>query len=450
MVEKEVTFVLKAVDEASPVLDALKAKMESVERSLNVALPAAVNGTKQSPSTSPNLSPAVKVKKPIEEINNTMQQFSDALRTSLDPKTFDFSAFSTKGFDKAVGGNIMKGMTPKTVPEKTTDKQKEETLISTDQANFMRALGQYRIAWLGKLKQEGGEGTTGGLVKGAAALVILQAIGDGIQKIVQILADASPILRAEMKVLRIAFGELLRPIGDVLAAVLRPLARAMMKSNVDIIRALSKAGLKPGTEDYMSAYYHLYLEEATSMLLDKDLMTQEELDKSVKDWQMNKIREDYQDEYNDDPYTWDSSTPEGWLKKWFGTDNPGTPENEAGIFPRMWGFADEGEWGWAQEERMKKWGLAMDESTTTIVDSLTNLATPLSTISTLFTNLAPPLQTMANILGVGGDKEGGSGGTLNLGGLTINNYVPDGLEDAIEDGADWVENKITSIIRGYK
>jgi hypothetical protein len=92
-------------------------------------------------------------------------------------------------------------------------------------------------------------------MKAAAGLFILQAVADGIKKIVQILSEASPLLRAELKILKVAMNEMLRPIGDLLGTVLRPVARAMLQANAYARSDMAKEGI-PQTD--LSEYYARY------------------------------------------------------------------------------------------------------------------------------------------------------------------------------------------------
>lgn len=126
-------------------------------------------------------------------------------------------------------------------PRQPKQAEQKNTLISGEYARPLRAVGAYRTAWFAG--QDMGEGKAGTAMKGAAVIFALQAIGDGIKKVVQILAEASPALRAELKVLHIAFNEILRPIGDLLASVLRPISRAMLQGSAFARKSMRDEGV---------------------------------------------------------------------------------------------------------------------------------------------------------------------------------------------------------------
>jgi hypothetical protein len=310
----------------------------------------------------------------------------------------------------------MKGMTPKTVPDKKSSGDKsQETMISTEQANFFRALGQYRIAWLGKLKTEGGDGVSGGMVKLAAGFVILQAIADGIQKIVSILAEASPLLRAEIKVLKIAIGEFLRPIGDLLGTVLRPISFAMLKSNAFARRTMAEEGIK---QTDLGEYYSRFFAS----------MTNETLGLDMSDSGMLTLADSIE------------VAGKTYLASMLG----------------ITGFLIVVDWDKLKEdfqELQEMWDAI--KITPGDIESLTtglkNMVGPVTILSNAFTNLATPIQSLSNILnsipGVGG---GGSGGnsTLNVGGINIVNNIVGGARDVAEGIGSGIEDGI-NVARGW-
>jgi hypothetical protein len=133
-----------------------------------------------------------------------------------------------------------------------------EGMISQESANMLRLLGQYRLAWLSTLPKEPKEGgAMGGLmVKGAAALVILQAIGDIVKQILAVLEQASPLLQAEMKILRVAIDMAIRPLGDAVANFLRPISRAMLRGEGFAYSQMEKEGKNPATD--LGSFYKYF------------------------------------------------------------------------------------------------------------------------------------------------------------------------------------------------
>jgi hypothetical protein len=420
MVEKIVSFTIQAIDEASPVLDAIRAKVKDVQQTVAVDMPKATGSV-----TSPTVPTPTTVKPELPKIEpNTFEDFGKSVMGSLEPPSFDFSSFSAKNTAKGMGkalGDGDKQPTPKKEKSEDTTK-KQDTLISTEQANLLRAMNQYRIAWLGKLPAgEGAGGVTGGMVKGAAALVILQAVSEGIQKIVQILAESSPALRAELKVLKIAIGEFLRPIGDLLSAVFRPIAMGMLQANAYARSSMAKEGIK---QTDLKEYYSRFFAKSADLGLGLNMNT-DELNKLVQAIQVAMQMWYDMILIGLGPIAivaanWDTITNAGnslkemlegvagWFEKWFGMDDPGTSKDESGK----------------------------------LILSFTKLTNVVDMVIKPFQDLANVLDKIPGVdLLSGGGKSGGgksSGGTLNVGGVTIINNIASsagnivaGAEDAV-------------------
>lgn len=129
----------------------------------------------------------------------------------------------------------------------------------------------------GSLGEAGGAAAgAGGMAGGAAAAagplaaiaIVGKAVADSVQKIIQILSQASPMLASEIKLLKTSLMLFLRPIGDLLGATLRPLSRWMMQANRAAISYAMGQGNKPGTEEYLKDYYGSFFYSALSPLVE--------------------------------------------------------------------------------------------------------------------------------------------------------------------------------------
>lgn len=100
----------------------------------------------------------------------------------------------------------------------------------------------------------GASGGPGGMLGPLAALTIVgKGMSDMLGKVVGILATASPALGASLKLIQKTLMMFLRPIGDLLASVLRPIARMMMQANREARREALKYG-RPGSVAYTAVY----------------------------------------------------------------------------------------------------------------------------------------------------------------------------------------------------
>jgi len=107
-------------------------------------------------------------------------------------------------------------------------------------------LGDIGLPFLG-----GGAGGAAGAGAGsalgalAAVVIVAQGIQKMIAKVVEILLDASPLFKQTVSLLKTGFLLILRPIGDMLAMLLRPIAMFFMgvgKKVMEKTRALIKEG----------------------------------------------------------------------------------------------------------------------------------------------------------------------------------------------------------------
>ena len=100
----------------------------------------------------------------------------------------------------------------------------------------------------------GAAGAAGGMLGPLAALTIVgKGASDMLGKVVNILTSASPAFGASLKLIQKTLMMFLRPIGDLLASVLRPIARMMMQANREARREALKHG-RPGSIAYTAAY----------------------------------------------------------------------------------------------------------------------------------------------------------------------------------------------------
>jgi hypothetical protein len=149
--------------------------------------------------------------------------------------------------------NVPKAPSTPKAPSATKGKGDPNAQIPGEWARPLRAAGMYRTAWLAG-QDLSGKGPGGMAMAGAAGIFIFKAIGEGIGKIVEILQQASPALRAELKIIGKIINLVLQPIGDLLAATLRPIARAMMTNTATIRSVMKEQGFTPGTAEYTSKY----------------------------------------------------------------------------------------------------------------------------------------------------------------------------------------------------
>ena len=114
----------------------------------------------------------------------------------------------------------------------------------------------------------GGGGGAGGMLGPLAALTIIgQGTFDMVKKAVGILAQASPALGASLKLIQRTLMMTLRPIGDLLASFLRPIARTMREMHRRAHQAALQKG-RPGSREYAEEYYNVLLGEARDRLSD--------------------------------------------------------------------------------------------------------------------------------------------------------------------------------------
>lgn len=94
------------------------------------------------------------------------------------------------------------------------------------------ALGNLKLpAFLGGggASAGGAAGAMGAMAGAAAAgVIVLQGILQAVQAVVSRLSEASPLLGSMLKQLNVGFNMILKPIGDVLGYLLRPIARFFM------------------------------------------------------------------------------------------------------------------------------------------------------------------------------------------------------------------------------
>ena len=105
----------------------------------------------------------------------------------------------------------------------------------------------------------GGGGGAGGMLGPLAALTIVgQGTFDMVKKAVGILAQASPALGASLKLIQRTLMMTLKPIGDLLASFLRPIARTMREMHRRAHQAALQKG-RPGSREYAEEYYNVLL-----------------------------------------------------------------------------------------------------------------------------------------------------------------------------------------------
>ena len=127
----------------------------------------------------------------------------------------------------------------------------------------------------GEAQAKGGMGPMSGVLgKGAgvlgplAALTIVgQGTFDMVKKMVGILSQASPALGASLKLIQRTLMMTLKPIGDLLASFLRPIARTMREMHRRAHQAALQKG-RPGSREYAEEYYNVLLGEARDRLSD--------------------------------------------------------------------------------------------------------------------------------------------------------------------------------------
>lgn len=113
-----------------------------------------------------------------------------------------------------------------------------------------------------------GGGGAGGMLGPLAALTIVgQGTFDMVKKAVGILAQASPALGASLKLIQRTLMMTLKPIGDLLASFLRPIARTMREMHRRAHQAALQKG-RPGSREYAEEYYNVLLGEVRDRLSD--------------------------------------------------------------------------------------------------------------------------------------------------------------------------------------
>ena len=114
----------------------------------------------------------------------------------------------------------------------------------------------------------GGGGGAGGMLGPLAALTIVgQGMFDMAKKAVGILAQASPALGASLKLIQKTLMMTLKPIGDLLAAFLRPIARTMREMHRRAHQAALQKG-RPRSREYAEEYYNVLLGEVRDRLFE--------------------------------------------------------------------------------------------------------------------------------------------------------------------------------------
>jgi len=127
----------------------------------------------------------------------------------------------------------------------------------------------------GKARARGDMGPMSGVLgKGAgvlgplAALTIVgQGMFDMVKKAVGILSQASPALGASLKLIQRTLMMTLKPIGDLLASFLRPIARTLREMHRRAHQAALQKG-RPGSREYAKEYYNVLLGEARDRLFE--------------------------------------------------------------------------------------------------------------------------------------------------------------------------------------
>ncbi len=108
----------------------------------------------------------------------------------------------------------------------------------------------------------------------AALTIVGQGMFDMVKKAVGILSQASPALGASLKLIQRTLMMTLKPIGDLLASFLRPIARTMREMHRRAHQAALQKG-RPGSREYAEEYYNVLLGEARDRLfewLSRDVM----------------------------------------------------------------------------------------------------------------------------------------------------------------------------------
>ena len=114
----------------------------------------------------------------------------------------------------------------------------------------------------------GAAGGAGAMLGPLAALTIVgQGMFDMLQKMVGILAQASPALGGALKLIQKTLMMFLRPIGDLLAAFLRPIARFLLEANRKARQEALKVG-RPGSISYTAMYMGTYILEIVKGIAD--------------------------------------------------------------------------------------------------------------------------------------------------------------------------------------
>lgn len=113
-----------------------------------------------------------------------------------------------------------------------------------------------------------GGGGAGGMLGPLAALTIIgQGMFDMVKKAVSILSQASPALGASLNLIQRTLMMTLKPIGDLLAAFLRPIARTMREMHRRAHQAALQKG-SPGSREYAEEYYNVLLGEVRDRLFE--------------------------------------------------------------------------------------------------------------------------------------------------------------------------------------
>ena len=101
----------------------------------------------------------------------------------------------------------------------------------------------------------------------AALTIVGQGMFDMVKKMVGILSQASPALGASLNLIQRILMMTLKPIGDLLAAFLRPIARTMREMHRRAHQAALQKG-HPGSMAYAKEYYNVLLGEARDRIFE--------------------------------------------------------------------------------------------------------------------------------------------------------------------------------------
>ncbi|HOB39304.1 MAG TPA: hypothetical protein PKI40_09650, partial [Methanomassiliicoccaceae archaeon] len=101
----------------------------------------------------------------------------------------------------------------------------------------------------------------------AALTIVGQGMFDMVKKAVGILSQASPALGASLKLIQRILMMTLKPIGDLLAAFLRPIARTMREMHRRAHQAALQEG-RPGSMAYAEEYYNVLLGEVRDRIFE--------------------------------------------------------------------------------------------------------------------------------------------------------------------------------------